>query len=313
MTSIDDFENFNFENPDFEKKSDNIVPRLPIYFNHSTFIEVYNTLLFITNELNAYFISNKNVSGEWKNFTYTLVYLNNENRCMVMISIFDCENSSFLLEINRLSGDSLIFINIFKEVKNLFESDKLEIIDYPFFGSDVDKTQLEPLIYNKALEDVLSMAFHKDEFVNVTASKIICSLLLQNDLLDVDWLNIFDALKHLITIKFDYCNEYAWGAIKILSSMKCRKLIISDSELVYSLLELCSNDSYETIPMRRVCSTILSNIICSDDKTCVEMFVLIVHKELMLEWLESVDKLEDQYVREQALHVKNELKSFHGF
>lgn len=308
MTSVD----FDVDD-DFFSKSIDSVPKKPVYINGSTSIEVCETLLFITNEINKLFIGNKNVSGEWKNFTYTLVYLNNENRCKVIISIFDCENGSFLLEINRLSGDSLLFINIFKDVKNVFGKEKLEIIDYPWYSSVVDKIPLDSLIYNKALEDVLSMAFHKDVFVNVSASKIICSLLLNNDLIDIDLSKIIDALKHLIKIKFDYCDEYAWSAIKILSSMKCQKLIISDSELVYSLLELCSNGSYESIPKRRLCSTILSNIICSYDKKCAEMFVLIVHKELMLEWLESVDKLEDQYVREQALHVKNELKSFHGF
>jgi hypothetical protein len=290
-------------------KDINNVPKIPFYISPLTTVTVYETVGTIINNINELFIDNKYVSAQWNNFTYTLVYLNKEIRCKIEINIFDCKNGSFLLEINRNSGDSFMFINMYKEIKNAFEGEKLEIIDYSFNKSVIKENSKSLSIGEKELELILKMAFGKygDEIMN--ASIILCRILSTNNEINIDFSIIVNALKHLTTIKFKSCNEYAWGALESISLTENKKLIISNPELVHSLLELCSNGLYETIPMRRVCSNILSNIIC-DDKTCVEIFLSIVNEELMLEWLESVDKLEDRYVREQSINVKNELKCF---
>lgn len=288
----------------------NTVPKIPFCISQSTSFEVCNTVESIINNINELFIDNKYVSGQWNNFTYSLVYLNKEKRCKIEINIFDCKNGSFLLEINRNSGDSLIFINMYKEIKNSFEKEKQEIINYSFNTSVIKENSKSLSIEGKELEFINKMAFGKygDELMN--ASMMLCHILSTKCVINTDFSIIVNTLKHLTTIKFKSCDEYAWGALENISSMECKKLIIADTELVHSLLELCSNGSYETIPMRRVCSTILSNIICCHDKTCVEIFMSIVNEELMLEWLENVDTLEDQYVKEQAINVKNELKCF---
>ena len=277
-----------------------------------------------------------------------IAYLKGSIRCKAeVMMIYDKDKGDFLVEVNRLLGDSFIFASIYRAIYDGFHNHSIQPMimkivkpDESLFSSKLDFEQ-QNIDMNEdeknALDVLLTLGSSDslDEKLNVsqtlswifstpTSTESICRY---SNFIP----RIVRTLIELTKVEFDGCNQHAWYALSSLSSTpECVKVMdeLAHTEpglfsiFVKSLFELCVDEpepvnatntdcitNTNSIPMRRVCTRLLANIACSEDKTFVDMFLSSIDQGVIVSWLDNVELLKDPYIQTHASTAKIALKS----
>lgn len=236
------------------------------------------------------------------------VFLDGSTRCKFEINVYKRSRGGFIVEGNRVSGDSFAFVNIYKAIRNIFDSSAdttcVPPLSVPPAGkvSDTDAVR-------SAVVAVVAMADSLGE-AQVGAAQILCDLAsdpsLHSTLVE---LGCVPALIKLMRVEFQSCNQHAICALAQLSSNEqCQAILMRDEAFLQSLLPLCADGSYNTIEMRRECARLLANISCSGQEFARQV-VTNAGAEQIQSWLESVDGLKDERLRLHADRAKMSLSS----
>jgi hypothetical protein len=222
-------------------------------------------------------------------------------------------SGGFVVEGNRLSGDSLAFVNVYQAVLNIFipPTDVAPLPCLPIPGGVDDASSSD---VDLSIDSVLSMASSGIGEAQVSASQIFCDIFTRSNTTHLININKYNeclaALVMLATVEFESCNQHAICALAHLSSShSCQEVLMRDERFLQTLLPLCSDGNYNTIEMRREGARLLANISCCGGEAGAQQVVSCAGLGNIASWLQSVDGLKDERLRVYADRAKVSLAS----
>lgn len=237
------------------------------------------------------------------------VYLVGSVRCKFEINVYKRNSGALVVEGNRLSGDSFAFVNIYKSIRNQFDSSDDSTGPQVLTILPTRRAPDAKAIQN-SINAVLSMAKSGIGEAQLGASQILCNLASDNAM-HASLLNsgCVSALLRLVDVDFQCCNQHAICALAELSSShSCQEVLLRDASFLQTLLPLCSDGAYNSIEMRRECARLLANISCSSEGSAQQV-VANAGREAVQDWLRSVDDLCDERLRVHADRARVSLAS----
>lgn len=295
------------------KSSHPRVPSEPIYVSPTTsFITgqgIDDIKAIIDNELRG----QDKISSEFfdTKCRWEGVYLDGSIRCKFEVNIYCQQSGDFVVECNRLSGDSFAFVQFFKSIKNRFLSSS-EIAQEHRLSLPPPRQQVQQDRLEKSIRNVVSMADSGVGEAQVSAAQIFCNV--SADASKHDMLmhcGCIPALMKLMKVEFESCNEHAVCALANLSSSpNCQDILTKDENFVKTLLPLCSDTdcNYNTIGMRRECARVLANI--SGAASGAQHVVECAGINSIVSWMENVENMKDEKLRLHADRAKASLASY---
>lgn len=287
------------------------VPPEPFYISPSTHFLTKLNVGDVKARVEVELSSRSGVSFEFfsAKCRWEVVYLVGSSRCKLEINVFKRPSGGFLVEGNRISGDSFAFVSIYKAIHHAFDSSVELAVSHslpvPSFDFDLDSN-----VVDKSIDDILAMATSGLGEAQVGASQIFCDIFSRDDTAHLmsKYTECISALIDLTQINFESCNQHAYCALANLSSTpSCQKELIQNESFLQSLLELCADGKYDTIEMRRECARLLANI--SGVEASAQQIVSCAGRSNIASWLSTVDDLKDERLRLHADRAKVSLAS----
>ena len=224
---------------------------------------------------------------------------------------------TFIVEVNRLSGDAEGPRNVFNSLKRALNKDdasaeaeaEVEVPPVercsPLTVPPLTSRMMEPLSItdlSAALQPLLRMATEKSIDAKVESSKIICDLAhneaMQQPLCESGCLRVLGEL--IASTAPDQARRHAVLAIAHLSaSMACQEAFI-DSGVVPVLLNISgdsSNDKYDRREMKREAARAIANI----SVRFGEVLITTLGQDTVSSWLKATECTTDERLK---LHVK---------
>lgn len=248
---------------------------------------------------------------------WNAVYLRGSSTCKIEIRLYKEDEESFIVEVNRLSGDSIVFRSLYNELKSDFSafiSNRSEM-ERASEANSVSSHALPPLAplsdYEiiASLRPVLEMVNSVLLDVREQGCQILCDICAQEDIHHI--LASSGCVKELI------CNVIAAKSTEIKNFAVCALAAVSSSQtgldcifecmncvkLTQELFSCATDGCYETAEMRRECSRILKNL-CKEDPCKVKEFV---EESQLHDFINCVDSLQDDRLRLHAECAKDYL------
>jgi hypothetical protein len=224
------------------------------------------------------------------------------------ICVYKRSNDKYVIEGNRLSGDSVPFVETYQAIRKLFVE---EIDEYPtIVFPNPSPIEASPDEIEKSIDNILSMAESGIGEAQLGASQIFCDIFSQSHALPhIEKMpECLVALTKLAQVDFQFCNQHAICALAALSSMRtCQEVLTRDDEFLRTIFSLCTDGSYDTIQMRRESARLLANIAGSGGDSFASRVVKCAGIESVESWLRSVDDLKDERLRIHADRARDSL------
>ena len=247
-------------------------PRKPIYLvpNHDSFkLSLEEIYACIEDSFNTL----KNISWEkmHSRFMYKAMFDKNTKYCEFEIFIYRDNDSQYIVEANRLSGDAFEFCHIYKNMHNRLAQKenrdfKEEKKESNFTHMHLPK-ELYVLDVDDALIDIINLAKDKSEYSNTMAAQIFCSISTQEELVVHILRNgIIEYLANFSMGNNNIAQRYAINALYNFAQYKiCRPAIITTGILDF-LIEFANRPgNYETNLLKKNASSIVA--ICNGQKS----------------------------------------------
>lgn len=241
------------------------------------------------------------------------VYLCGPTRSKFEFNVYKSGNESYIIEGNRLCGDSFPFSTIFRALREKFCTSGItkcppSVLNFQCVPLLESSVELSPSEINDAVAPILAMAASGKCESMVNAAQILCDLSLQESMREsISTRDCVMTLVKLTRVEFDYCNQHAICALANLSSSRsCREFLLNDDSFLQQLLHLCADGSYNTSEMRRECARLLANV-CSSRSGAMRI-VELVGEDNVSSWVESVDGLKDERLRLHATRAREALQ-----
>jgi hypothetical protein len=287
------------------------VPNEPIHISKSTSFSTQHTPSDILAMIQAKLEQLEGVSYEFfiEKFRWEGVYLVCSMRCKFEINVYRRASGGYVIEGNRLCGESIAFVGVYRSVYNLFNEKKVEKSTWTCFGpSPPTKRKALDSDVVASLKAVIAMAESSVGEAKVNAAQIFSNMasdsskhryLVENDCVPL--------LIQLMKFEFQSCDQFAAIALTQLSEYPpCRQLLAQNKEFLEILLPLCSADgNYNSTEMRRKCTQLLANISGADRGA--QHVVTAVGRRHVDTFLQNVDSLKDLQQRELANVAKRSL------
>jgi len=266
-------------------------------------------------------------------FKWDIVHARGSSYCHFEISIFD-ENTlppSYLLEGNRLSGDSLSFRLLFNEFKESLlasrsshhTSSQLLTLPISVTGcSNLSPNSLSSVDSDSSLHSLLpiiSMISPSSPLdIQLEGVRILCDLTMSIEyhgilvdcclhqlilllVQEIDFLNVESYDGDSAAYDDSQLGCYALFAIANLSTYRpCQDMLVSDQSFLSYLFRQIADGPHTTAEMRRECARTLANL-------CVGLASKIVRNlgiRYAEKWIETVDSLKDERLRLHATRAK---------
>lgn len=287
------------------------VPNEPFHISKSTSFSTQHTASDILAMIQARLEQLEGVSYEFfiEKFRWEGVYLVCSMRCKFEINVYRRASGGYVIEGNRLCGESIAFVGVYRSVYNLFNEKKVEKSTWTSFGpSPPTKRKALDSDVVASLKAVIAMALSSVGEAKVNAAQIFSNMasdsskhryLVENDCVPL--------LIQLMKFEFQSCDQFAAIALTQLSEYPpCRQLLAQNKEFLEILLPLCSTDgNYNSTEMRRKCTQLLANISGADRGA--QHVVTAVGRRHVDTFLQNVDSLKDLQQRELANVAKRSL------
>jgi len=290
-----------------------VVPEQPFYiavtqfqttFDIDTIISTIEQEFSCLSEVSFMFFPDK---CRWES-----LYLSGPTRCKFEFNVYKNGKDSHIVEGNRLCGEGFPFSTIFKTVRSKFSTKDLcsspsSVTNFQYIPLPDTLPELTSDEVADAVAPVLAMAGSGKYESQVNAAQIFCDLSLQQNMIEVLCeTECVCALVDLCRIDFDCCNQHAICALANLSSSRnCQEVLLRDESFLQYLLKLCCDGTFHTAEMRRECARILANV-CAVRANAVTM-LRVMNREVMTEWLGTVDAIKDERLRLHAARAKHSL------
>eukprot|EP00341_Mesodinium_pulex_P009706 CAMPEP_0116994760 /NCGR_PEP_ID=MMETSP0467-20121206/68335_1 /TAXON_ID=283647 /ORGANISM="Mesodinium pulex, Strain SPMC105" /LENGTH=403 /DNA_ID=CAMNT_0004692915 /DNA_START=57 /DNA_END=1268 /DNA_ORIENTATION=- len=276
------------------------VPEKPFYIGPSHFecsMSISEIKKHVEEQLNQMFeVSYKFYESEsrWEG-----VYMRGSSRCKFEVNVYS-DGASFVVEGNRLSGDSLPFRNIYRSIK-MSMTPGSEVKPVTPMSESIPLPVSQDLSAEdslQALNVIVEMARASQLDTRAEAAKIFCDLSLQQNMHDI----LCDAgclavLVDLMTIDYDCCNQHAACALANLSaSRSCQDLLVNNASFLPTLIKFTVDGPYDSSEMRRECARMLANI-------CAGLAPRVVGNlgvDAMSSWVSGVANLKDERLKMHA-------------
>mmetsp|Transcript_30025 Transcript_30025/g.30476 ORF Transcript_30025/g.30476 Transcript_30025/m.30476 type:complete len:384 (+) Transcript_30025:209-1360(+) len=228
---------------------------------------------------------------------WNVVFVCGSSSYKAQIHIYQDFEESFIVEAQRLSGDSASFRTMYRQLKDAITGSKCSLQCsarvYPL--PDVPALSEGEMV--ESLAPVVSMA--KDQYLECqqSAAQVLCDLSqhegMHNILCEA---GCVEALVGLVRNGMDCTRQHAVLALANLSSSQsCQEAIISEGVLP-ALLSLVTNGPCSSTVMGRESARLLANL---SDRLASRVFSALDAEELKL-WMASVDDLNDSFLKQQA-------------
>jgi hypothetical protein len=239
------------------------------------------------------------------------VYLVGSSRCKFEFNVYKRSSGGFVVEGNRLNGDSMAFVTIYQAIRNRFvttpeDVEPLPMLPIPDSLKDVSASDMD-----EGINGVLSMAYSGKCEAQLGASQILCDIFNRGDSTHLisKYAECLTALVDLVNVDFQSCNQHAICALAHLSSShECQEMLIKDTAFLQTLLPLCSaDDNYNSMEMRRECARLLANISSCKGNEGAQEVVSNAGLQHVQSFLRSVDNLKDEKLRVHAERARDSL------
>lgn len=242
------------------------------------------------------------------------VYLCGATRCKFEFNVYKNGDGSYLIEGNRLCGESFPFSTLYRTLRTSFSDDinssPKSVTNFQFIPLPESVVELSSEEVMEAVAPVLAMADSGKLESQVTAAQIFCDLSLQQNMNEVlCQQNCISSLVGLTKVEFNYCNQHAVCALANLSSSRsCQEVLLRNDKFLVSLLHLCCLGDFNTAEMRRECARLLANV-CSSSSSCAAKFVQAVGEEEVSRWCSSVATFTDERLKLHAERASGALRA----
>lgn len=287
------------------------VPEKPFYLGPAQFITtlcLVELVSSITQKLDGYFEVSYNFFPD--QCRWEIVFLRGSSHSKFEINIYKENSSSFLVEGNRLSGDSSSFHNVYCDIQSSLTHKKttkknrsLECFPLPA----TEQLSMDDAI--SAMKPILSMATAEQLESRVEGAKMLCDISLQPDLQStLIEAGGIDVLMDLILIDFCSCNQYAMCALANLSSSRsCQEILIKGPKFLQTLVSMIADGPYHTAEMRRECARTFANL-CSGASNGRKI-ISSIGVDSASSWISSVDNLRDERLKLHARRAKMQIEA----
>lgn len=291
-----------------------VVPEQPFHVTVTNFTSLHDidTLISIV-EVELSTVLEVSYEFYHEKCRWECVYLCGASRCKFEFNVYKNDCGSFIVEGNRLCGDSFPFSTIYRTIRGKFIEDlnvsPTSVMNFQFIPLPESAVELSSSEIADAVNPILAMASSQVCESRLTAAQILCDLSLQQNMLEhLCQEECVSALVKLVHVEFNYCNQHAVCALANLSSSRsCQEILLKDKILLQQLILLCTNGTYCTAEMRRECARLLANL-CSSRSGAVN-FMQQLGKEEVGRWLLAVDDLTDERLRLHADRARSTLQS----
>jgi hypothetical protein len=233
------------------------------------------------------------------------VYLSGASRSKFEFNTYKNGDGTYIIEGNRLCGDSFPFSTTFRGLRGKFSEDMsaspTSVTNFQFIPLPDTVSELSSSDIADAVAPILAMAKSGKCESQVNAAQIMCDLSLQQDMMEVMCQeDCVTSLIKLVRVEFNYCNQHAVCALANLSTSRtCQEILLQDEGFMLHMLQMCCNGNFNTAEMRRECARLLANV-CSSSPSCAVKLVKGVGEDEVACWLDSVDDLKDERLRLHA-------------
>lgn len=234
--------------------------------------------------------------------TWNVVYLYGSSYYKCQIHVYKDVDETLLVEVQKITGCCMAFRSFFKEIK-------ASITGCPFRSPPVNITlpKVESLSENEvhnSLRPIVNMAMDCCMDAQLGAAKIICDLSQREDMHQaLIESGSVEALVNVISTGNDFSRQHAILALANLSCSQCCQEKIIDAGVLPALLMFITNGPYHTAVMGRESARILANL---SDRLAARVIAAVGEKSLKC-WMESVDSLNDAFVKQQAVRARGSL------
>jgi hypothetical protein len=236
------------------------------------------------------------------------VYLAGSMRCKFEINVYRRPCGGLIVEGNRLSGESMAFVDIYRALRESFV-DCEKISPFPLLPNPGFR-ETSPSDIDNSIDAVLSMADSGICEAQLGASQIFCDIFSLPETANhtKKLAECLDALVKLSNVEYEFCNQHAICALAELSTSRtCQEVLLRNKKFMKTLLANSSDGNYNTIEMRRECARMLANISCCGDESHAQQIVKGTGVNNVEAWLQSVDDLKDERLRMHADRARESL------
>lgn len=288
-----------------------VVPEQPFHVavtHFTTSLDIDSVICCIEQELKS--ILEVSYEFSYDKCKWDCVYLCGSTRCKFELSVFKNGLGSYLIEGNRLSGDSFPFSNIYRRVRSKLSGEPpspSSVTDFQFIPLPDSVLELSSSEIFDAVTPILTMAGSGKYESQVNAAQMFCDLSMQQNMVEVLCeARCVKALVSLCDVEFDYCNQHAICALANLSSSRsCQDVLLEHDYFLQNLIQMCCCGNYNTAEMRRECARLLANL-CSVKSSAKKVFHSVGEDDIR-RWMDSVDDLHDERLRLHANRAKQSL------
>ena len=283
------------------------VPEKPFYLGPSQFITTLcltELVSRIDQQLAMFFEASYNFFPD--HCRWEIVTLSGSSRSKFEICIFQEDLKSFLVEGNRLSGESAPFHNFYDKVKCSLTNSEPQQRARPIPLPAAEQIPMEEAV--SAMKPILSMAISLHLDARVEAVKMICDLSVQMDLQSsLCAAGAIEILMELITVDYGCCNQFAMCALANLSSSRsCQEILLKGgSQFLQVLFGMITDGPYHTAEMRRECARTLANLCRNHSKKIIST----VGMDGVSSWISSVDSLKDERLKLHARRAQMNMEA----
>jgi hypothetical protein len=239
-------------------------------------------------------------------------YLQGSSHCEIHVHIYTQSPPSltYIIEANRVEGDSKPFFNFYREFKAL-------ILNTPdvkpvnnFYFEPLSSSKISPDQFLGGVKPIFIMSAEPFFESRLEAAKMLCDLALHPDR---SLLQLPDcreqclvALEKLVTDDFEYVRQHAMCALSAFVDIPGYPELMVRSNVVSVMLAQIENPrepSYETIQCRRECSRVLASLVKYD--VSAVMATLLRCGAAVEECLQKVEDIRDKRLKYQAAKMRD--------
>lgn len=243
---------------------------------------------------------------------WTCFFLRGSTRCKFELNVYKASATEFLIEGNRLSGDSASFRTIYQEVKAGFSATSAGYngemtVEGPSLLSPSFVSASSPLSdkdSQDAIQLILSLADCPLIESKIQAAQMLCDLSLQEDMHQaLCESGCVAVLLDLVKEDCAICPQHAMCALANLSSSHyCQEKMLTGKALGH-LFAMSVDGSFDTLEMRRESARTLANL-CTKYASKVRSC-----SDNVSSWIDSVEGIRDDRLRLHAGRAKVSLLS----
>jgi len=243
-------------------------------------------------------------------------FLQGSSHCEIHIHIYtELPLTSYIIEANRVKGDSKPFFAFYKDFKSMFTEvpDNKPVNSFYFQPLPSTKTTDEQFL--GGIKPIFVMASEPYFESRLESAKMLCDLSQhpQRALIQLPECKsqCIASLEKLVSDDFDYVRQHAMCAFAMFVEVPgYQELMVKSSAMcvLFNHIDNPQEPAYETIQSRRECSRILAALTKYDAASVMLNLQKHGGSRIVEDWLARVDGIKDMRLKYQADVVRKHIR-----